>query len=167
MLFSRLADVFVYYIEPLIGSNSGRISRKLVYSYFGASNPEELRKNCRSVYLQHYERIRQLAASDPGRLLEFDLESGWKPLCEFLGKEEPQIEFPRINETDALIKVVRFVNLEGGSPVSGGSFQTQLISQHEHAFSLHAFCYGDEAEPPKSSEGQCTPSDGWLVPALL
>ncbi len=48
--FSRFADVYVYCIEPLIDSNTGRISRKLVYSYFGASNPGQLTK-CKSVYL--------------------------------------------------------------------------------------------------------------------
>jgi hypothetical protein len=30
--------------------------------------------------------------------LEFKLKDGWKPLCEFLGKEVPNEPFPHVNE---------------------------------------------------------------------
>ena len=36
------------------------------------------------------------------RLLEFDLNEGWDPLCAFLGKEKPDIPFPRLNERGSL-----------------------------------------------------------------
>jgi hypothetical protein len=41
------------------------------------------------------------------RLLEYKLGSGWKPLCDFLGKEVPEEEFPNINDVAALKSKVR------------------------------------------------------------
>ena len=35
-------------------------------------------------------------------MLEFDLKEGWGPLCAFLGKEQPNAPFPRLNERGAL-----------------------------------------------------------------
>jgi hypothetical protein len=37
------------------------------------------------------------AGSD--RLLEFEAAQGWAPLCEFLEKEIPDEDFPRVNDT--------------------------------------------------------------------
>lgn len=33
----------------------------------------------------------------PERLLEWSVEDGWEPLCEFLGKEVPSEPFPHVN----------------------------------------------------------------------
>ena len=35
----------------------------------------------------------------PDRLLVFNVKEGWAPLCEFLGKEEPAVPFPFVNES--------------------------------------------------------------------
>jgi hypothetical protein len=43
----------------------------------------------------------------PERLLEFDLKNGWRSLCKFLGKDVPDGEFPRVNETAVFKKTVR------------------------------------------------------------
>ena len=44
--------------------------------------------------------IRGLVAKD--RLLEWSVEDGWEPLCQFLGKPVPKDEpFPRTNDTGA------------------------------------------------------------------
>jgi hypothetical protein len=81
--------------------------RKLILGYFRASNVDELRHNAKPVYIEHYEKVRRLVP--PERLLEYKLGSGWGPICEFLGKEEPEEEFPWVNETAALhAKVVEF-----------------------------------------------------------
>lgn len=31
------------------------------------------------------------------RLLEWSIDDGWKPLCKFLGKPVPEVEFPHTN----------------------------------------------------------------------
>ncbi len=42
--------------------------------------------------------IRGLVAKD--RLLEWTVEDGWEPLCEFLGKDVPNEPFPHVNTRD-------------------------------------------------------------------
>ncbi|KUJ11455.1 uncharacterized protein LY89DRAFT_758083 [Mollisia scopiformis] len=65
-----------------------------------ASNKEEMRMNLRAAYYEHYDTIR--AVTPPERLLEYELGSGWEPLCKFLGKPVPNEPFPRVNEKAAL-----------------------------------------------------------------
>jgi hypothetical protein len=39
-----------------------------------------------------------------GRLLTFDLRDGWKPLCNFLGVEAPEIPFPKTNSSTSFVE---------------------------------------------------------------
>lgn len=48
----------------------------------------------------HTERVRRAIPKD--QLLEFHPSQGWKPLCDFLGKNVPDGEFPNLNEAAAL-----------------------------------------------------------------
>ena len=110
-LFSKVADVTVGYIEPLLGSQVGPLSRKIIYGYFHANNPDEVRQNARRVYKEHYRQIREAAPKE--RLLEYRLGDGWGPLCKFLGKKVPEGRaFPRINEAAALKAKVRKIQWE-------------------------------------------------------
>jgi len=90
-LWGPSADIIVNYIEPLLGSNSGRTCRKMLQGFFAAATPDEIRRKARDVYMQQYDRVR--AAVPAERLLEYELGSGWGPLCEFLGMPEPEEEF--------------------------------------------------------------------------
>ncbi|KAM3066198.1 hypothetical protein ACMFMG_012141 [Clarireedia jacksonii] len=49
----------------------------------------------KEIYLQHYENVRQLVPAE--RLLEFNVEDGWEPLCKFLHESIPDTEFPNSN----------------------------------------------------------------------
>ena len=65
-------------------------------------------------YRRHNERVRKLIA--PNRLLEFNVQQGWKPLCEFLEFDVPQSDFPRLNAGTAgpskiIAKAVRQLSL--------------------------------------------------------
>lgn len=63
-------------------------------------------------YRAHYAHIRHLLKDQPERLLEYKLGSGWEPLCEFLGKEVPEVPFPHVNESathDEMGDVVRVI----------------------------------------------------------
>ncbi|CZT16077.1 uncharacterized protein RCC_01917 [Ramularia collo-cygni] len=76
---------------------------------FQARDIPEWRSKAKTVYKEHYAEIRGLLEDQPDRLLEYQLGNGWKPLCEFLGKDIPDVEFPRINESaqhDTMIKIV-------------------------------------------------------------
>ena len=58
---------------------------------------DEWRENAKHVYRTHNEMIKQVTPKD--RLLVFKPEDGWGPLCKHLGKEVPDVPFPRVNET--------------------------------------------------------------------
>ncbi|KAJ9199299.1 hypothetical protein DTO166G4_9112 [Paecilomyces variotii] len=50
----------------------------------------------KQVYLDHVAEVRSLVP--PERLLEYNINDGWGPLCEFLGEEVPDTPFPRGND---------------------------------------------------------------------
>lgn len=68
--------------------------------WFGTTNLAQAKKNARAAYRAHNAAIR--AAVPKERLLVYELGSGWEPLCEFLGKEVPDVPFPHHNESKVL-----------------------------------------------------------------
>jgi hypothetical protein len=54
-----------------------------------------------SVFNQHIADVQ--AAFSGARLLTFDVEQGWAPLCRFLGREIPSISFPRLNSSKQFV----------------------------------------------------------------
>ena len=56
--------------------------------------------NAKSAYEAHNEMIKRITPKD--RLLLFQLDEGWDPLCKFLNKTVPDVPFPRVNETAAV-----------------------------------------------------------------
>lgn len=99
------ADFFTNILAPLFGGKAGLTIRKVMLGFFEARNVTELRAKARDRYRRHYADIR--AAVPPERLLDFKLEAGWGPLCAFLGKEVPDVPFPRKNPKDVHIKRVK------------------------------------------------------------
>ncbi len=49
------------------------------------------------VFERHTEEVKRSVPQD--RLLVYEVKEGWGPLCEFLGVEEPDEPFPRLNDT--------------------------------------------------------------------
>lgn len=45
---------------------------------------------------RYFDRVRKIVP--PERRLEYNIGDGWEPLCAFLGKEVPNVPFPRLNE---------------------------------------------------------------------
>jgi len=58
----------------------------------------------RKWYDTHNERVRTVAEGKP--FLEYNVKEGWGPLCKFLEVEEPDIPFPRVNDTKAWLDTV-------------------------------------------------------------
>lgn len=52
-------------------------------------------------FKDYYAKLRQILP--PQRILEFDIKSGWQPLCEFLGQPLPLTPFPHSNDTDSFV----------------------------------------------------------------
>lgn len=78
------------------------------------------------VFQEHYDRVRSLVPKE--RLLEYRIEEGWGPLCEFLCEDVPDNEdFPRGNSSEDFQDAVRliwkiqtFFNLGRGMLFVGG-----------------------------------------------
>lgn len=61
----------------------------------------------KDVYRRHYEKCVRLATDEgrnPGRLLEFRVQEGWEPLCNFLGERVPKAQkFPNVNDSSDFV----------------------------------------------------------------
>lgn len=100
------ADFFTCFLAPVFfGGRTGLTIRKILLGFFEARDVNEVRANAKDRYRRHYAEIR--AAASPERLLNFDLEDGWAPLCAFLGKEVPEVPFPRKNPREVHLKRIR------------------------------------------------------------
>jgi hypothetical protein len=55
----------------------------------------EDREHAIGVFERHNEEVKRKVL--PEKLLVYDVSQGWGPLCEFLGVEEPDEPFPRLN----------------------------------------------------------------------
>lgn len=60
------------------------------------------RQHCLGVYARHIAEVRNTVGQE--RLLEFDVNEGWEPLCEFLGVQPPEEEFPCLNQLDEFLR---------------------------------------------------------------
>jgi hypothetical protein len=59
------------------------------------------------VFERHNEEVRRRVPHD--RLLVYEVSEGWGPLCEFLGVQEPDTPFPRLNDTAEMRRRIRMV----------------------------------------------------------
>lgn len=99
-LWGGIAEFTVNVVEPILGSRAGPSSRKMMLGFFEAKTVDEARNNARAAYDRHHREITELVP--PEQLLTLRLAEGWEPLCKFLGKPVPDVEFPRVNEAAAL-----------------------------------------------------------------
>jgi len=67
--------------------------------WLGATGKKEMQAKARDKYREHYALVRRV--TPPGMLLEYRMGDGWEPLCEFLGKQVPDVPFPRRNDEAA------------------------------------------------------------------
>ncbi|KAG6361922.1 hypothetical protein INS49_010151 [Diaporthe citri] len=56
----------------------------------------------RMSYNRHMEWLKETVPAD--RLIFLEVKDGWEPLCKALGKEVPDVPFPRINDSEAIDK---------------------------------------------------------------
>ncbi|THC87130.1 hypothetical protein EYZ11_013424 [Aspergillus tanneri] len=55
-------------------------------------------------FAAHYDQVRVAAQKRGREVLEFEVQDGWGPLCQFLRKEAPDKPFPHVNEGDFITK---------------------------------------------------------------
>lgn len=89
----------------------GSTSERWTKGWMEANSKSEMQNNARRKYREHYEMVRRV--TPPARLLNFKLEDGWGPLCAFVGRPIPDIDFPRVNESAALGEKIRLIAVKG------------------------------------------------------
>lgn len=82
----------------MMGLKAGLTLRKILLGYYEARSVSEIREHAKDRFRRHYAEIRARVPTE--RLLEYKIEQGWEPLCEFLGKEVPDVPFPRSNKRE-------------------------------------------------------------------
>ncbi|KAL3442687.1 P-loop containing nucleoside triphosphate hydrolase protein [Aspergillus insuetus] len=93
LLDSRFVRVLEMIDRALFGKTRwiGRSWRTIWKNVFDG----DFEKNGRQAYRDHYALVEKLVPR--GSLLLFDVHDGWEPLCRFLGRPLPQIDFPTGN----------------------------------------------------------------------
>ncbi|RGP80726.1 efflux pump antibiotic resistance [Fusarium longipes] len=83
--------------------------RKIHAGFFGANeySLEAIEARAREAYEEYYRKVREAVPLESGRRLEYSVGEGWEPLCEFLGKDIPDMPFPRLNDRAAHNETVK------------------------------------------------------------
>ncbi|KAI1151989.1 hypothetical protein F4825DRAFT_337404 [Nemania diffusa] len=92
---SPLVAIGLFLEWHINGVRAGYAMKKVHFGFFGAESLEDIEANARATYGRYFETVRQMVP--PERRLEYNMDDGWEPLCAFLGKEIPDIPFPRLN----------------------------------------------------------------------
>jgi hypothetical protein len=63
-------------------------------------NPETFvdEEYTKALYLKHYQEVMEKVPEE--KLLVMELGEGWDRLCKFLGKEVPEVPYPKVNSGD-------------------------------------------------------------------
>jgi len=77
----------------------------------GKGLPKDDKENTISVYENHNSEVLDYFRDRPGDLLLLDFTKGdkWEKLCEFLGKEVPDVPFPHANLSSGKLKRSKFL----------------------------------------------------------
>ena len=76
-------------------SKQANMARRLILDVAFSGKHWE-KRHAMNVFEKHIEYVGQMVPH--GQLLEYQVVQGWRPLCDFLGVEEPVMSFPWLNE---------------------------------------------------------------------
>ena len=97
-----LQHIIFWYIAPyIVGGFDAILAREIDMAAYGSLCSESTLL-FKKKYREHNERVQAIIPKE--KLLMYNVKQGWKPLCEFLGCEIPEREFPRENVGDARAK---------------------------------------------------------------
>lgn len=68
-------------------------------------------------YEDHVKEVKRTVPHH--QLLVFQVKQGWKPLCQFLNVPEPDIPFPRVNDTSTMLMVGRIMQVASWTLIVG------------------------------------------------
>ncbi|KAH7371102.1 P-loop containing nucleoside triphosphate hydrolase protein [Pyrenochaeta sp. MPI-SDFR-AT-0127] len=82
------------------------VLRKQWVSLYGRPEPADL-----THWNGHVEYLKRVVPEN--RLVFFDVRDGWEPLCKALGKDIPDVPFPRINDSAAIDDLAKEMIMKG------------------------------------------------------
>jgi hypothetical protein len=109
-LHSPIAMFGRKYIAPFSGIYWHMTMWYGIAGWLRAKDIEGMRASARDRYREHFETVRKMVR--PGKLLEYRLGDGWKPICEFLDCPVPDEPFPHLNEINVIKKMGRKMNID-------------------------------------------------------
>ncbi|KAI0100097.1 hypothetical protein GGR51DRAFT_551747 [Nemania sp. FL0031] len=95
-IFAPVPQIVTFALWHVLGIRAGYAMRKVHLGFFNAKSQAEIESKAREGYNRYFDKVRQTVP--PERRLEYKLGDGWQPLCAFLGKDVPDIPFPRLND---------------------------------------------------------------------
>lgn len=98
-------------VDPFFVGRMRDTHRRWTVGWMGARNKEEMKRNAKDKYREHYALVRRVTPKE--RLLEFKLSDGWAPLCKFLNNPVPDVPFPRVHDEKALWERVSIIAKRG------------------------------------------------------
>lgn len=96
-IFPRRQWIAVWLIRNVLRSRAADAMIKINYGLFSARNLADIKSNAQKTYDEYYRNIRERIPAE--RRLEYTMGGGWEPLCAFLGKDVPDVPFPRLNDS--------------------------------------------------------------------
>jgi len=112
---------------------------KLLGILFSQLRSKEFQQEASAVRFYESWNEEVIASVNPDNLLVFDVREGWNPLCKFLRLEPPDGNFPRLNDSSALVRhqwyitflislFLIFMMVVASLVVTGHSWSTVLLS---------------------------------------
>jgi hypothetical protein len=83
-----------------ISKSPNRWTRPMFVRVFTDYFKGDFQKHGKQVYYEHYNKVRSLVCKED--LLEYRVEDGWKPLCDFLSLDIPNVPFPNGNRKEEI-----------------------------------------------------------------
>jgi hypothetical protein len=94
--FSRLSFAFFFLLAfGTFNTGQGPMTEEIVWGGTFDGKFED-KRHAIDVFNRHNEEVRRRVPQE--QLLVYEVKEGWGPLCEFLGVEEPDTPFPRLND---------------------------------------------------------------------
>jgi len=98
-------QLLLKFVQSATGLRGATATKKAYYGLFRAASADEIRAHAKDTYREYYARMKDLVP--PERLLLYRMGQGWDPICRFLGRPVPAVEFPRVNESEAAKKHIQ------------------------------------------------------------
>lgn len=133
--YSPVSKILAFLDPTWMGRVDG-VGDAMITAMTGMKTEKEIMLHAKASYEKHYQSVREEVRARSFPLLEYRLGDGWKPLCDFLGKEIPrdangvEIPFPHMNEKNNIEAVFSVMakkslgNVLRNAVVGGGTLLT-------------------------------------------